>query len=120
MHIHLVHHARKGEKESVVPDKFDMKGAGEITDLVDNVLIVHRNKTKEALLRKETISDEKREEAEQQADTALICAKQRHHTWEGTVRLWFDAVSLQFRDVRAAGARHLDLRSGTWKQEWKR
>ncbi|CAJ3815062.1 DnaB-like helicase C-terminal domain-containing protein [Burkholderia pseudomallei] len=120
VHIHLVHHIRKGERETDIPDKFDMRGAGEITDLVDNVLIVHRNKAKEALLRKETISNEKREEAEQQADTALICAKQRHHTWEGTVRLWFDAASLQFRDVRAGGARHLDLRSGTWKQGWTR
>ncbi|HIH2651553.1 TPA: AAA family ATPase [Burkholderia cenocepacia] len=120
VHIHLVHHARKGEKESVVPDKFDMKGAGEITDLVDNVLIVHRNKAKEAQLRKDTLSDEKREETEQQADTALICAKQRHHTWEGTVRLWFDAASLQFRDCRADGARYLDLASGTWKRGWAR
>lgn len=58
--------------------------------------------------------------AEQQADTALICAKQRHRTWEGTVRLWFDAASLQFRDVHAGGARHLDLRSGAWEQEWSR
>lgn len=120
VHIHLVHHARKGEKEAAVPDKFDMKGAGEITDLVDNVLIVHRNKTKEALLRKETLSDEKREEAEQKADTVLICAKQRHYTWEGNVRLWFDAASLQFRDLRAGATRYLDLASGTWKQGWKR
>ncbi|KVL61908.1 AAA family ATPase [Burkholderia cepacia] len=120
LHIHLVHHARKGEREAVVPDKFDMKGAGEITDLVDNVLIVHRNKTKEALLRKEMLSDEKREEAELQADTVLICAKQRHHTWEGNVRLWFDADSLQFRDSRAGGVRYLDLASSVWKQEWKR
>ncbi|MBU9441092.1 AAA family ATPase [Burkholderia multivorans] len=120
VHIHLVHHARKGERECVVPDKFDMKGAGEITDLVDNVLIVHRNKSKEALLRKETLSDEKREEAELQADTVLICAKQRHHTWEGNVRLWFDADSLQFRDSRDGGLRYLDLASAKWKQEWKR
>ncbi|WP_261509141.1 AAA family ATPase [Burkholderia multivorans] len=120
VHIHLVHHARKGERESVVPDKFDMKGAGEITDLVDNVLIVHRNKSKEALLRKETLSDEKRKEAELQADTVLICAKQRHHTWEGNVRLWFDADSLQFRDSKGGGLRYLDLTSGMWKQEWKR
>ncbi|WP_367189787.1 DnaB-like helicase C-terminal domain-containing protein [Burkholderia sp. Ed8] len=119
VHIHLVHHARKGEKESVVPDKFDMKGAGEITDLVDNVLIVHRNKTKEALLRKETISDEQRNEAELQADTVLICAKQRHHTWEGTVRLWFDSESMQFRDDRTGGGRHLDLPTAVWRGAWR-
>jgi len=47
-HIHLVHHMRKGEKEESIPGKFDIRGASEITDLVDNVFIVHRNKRKEA------------------------------------------------------------------------
>lgn len=118
LHIHLVHHARKGERESVVPDKFDIKGAGEITDLVDNVLIVHRNKLKEAKLRKEGLSDEDRAAAEAQADTVLICAKQRHHTWEGNVKLWFDPDSLQFRDQRQYGAEYLDLKTGQWTAKW--
>lgn len=118
LHIHLVHHARKGEKESDVPDKFDLKGAGEITDLVDNVLIVHRNKRKEADLRKEGLTDEKRATVEAQADTVLICAKQRHYTWEGTVKLWFDPASLQFRDDRKGPSQYLDLRTGQWQQQW--
>lgn len=117
LHIHLVHHARKSEKESNVPDKFDLKGAGEITDLVDNVLIVHRNKAKEADLRKD-LTPEKREQVEAQSDTVLICAKQRHFTWEGTVKLWFDAESLQFRDQRIGGAKALDAKSGIWKNLW--
>lgn len=117
LHIHLVHHARKSEKESNVPDKFDLKGAGEITDLVDNVLIVHRNKAKEAELRKD-LTPERREEVEMKADTVLICAKQRHHTWEGTIRLWFDAQSLQFRDQRQNGAEFLDLRTGQFTAKW--
>jgi len=118
LHIHLVHHARKSEKESIVPDKFDLKGAGEITDLVDNVLIVHRNKAKEDGLRKDGLSDEKRAALEAQSDTVLICAKQRHHTWEGTVRLWFDPASLQFRDQRTNGAVRLNLRDGQWEFVW--
>lgn len=118
LHIHLVHHARKGEKESDVPDKFDLKGAGEITDLVDNVLIVHRNKRKESDLRKEGLSEEKRVAVEAQADTVLICAKQRHYTWEGTVKLWFDAASLQFRDSKSGPSQFLELRSGQWKPQW--
>lgn len=118
LHIHLVHHVKKGEKESDVPDKFDLKGAGEITDLVDNVLIVHRNKRKEAELRKEFLTDEKRAAAEAQADTLLICAKQRHYTWEGNVKLWFDPASLQFRDDRKGPNLHLDLRTGQWQQQW--
>lgn len=119
LHIHLVHHARKGEKESDVPDKFDLKGAGEITDLVDNVLIVHRNKRKEADLRKD-LTDEKRAVVELQADTVLICAKQRHYTWEGTVKLWFDPDSLQFRDDRQGASRYLDMATGQWVAQWGR
>lgn len=119
LHIHLVHHARKSEKESNVPDKFDLKGAGEITDLVDNVLIVHRNKAKEADLRKE-LTPEKRQKVEEQADTVLICAKQRHYTWEGTLRLWFDPASLQFRDQRAGGAMALDMAKNQWTALWGR
>lgn len=119
LHIHLVHHARKSEKESNVPDKFDLKGAGEITDLVDNVLIVHRNKAKEAELRKE-LKPEKRQEVEKQADTVLICAKQRHYTWEGTLRLWFDPASLQFRDQPLGGAVALDLAKNQWSALWGR
>lgn len=118
LHIHLVHHARKGERETDVPDKFDLKGAGEITDLVDNVLIVHRNKRKEADLRKDTLTEEKRAAIETMADTVLICAKQRHYTWEDTVKLWFDPESLQFRDERKGPSMHLDLSTNTWTQKW--
>jgi hypothetical protein len=32
VHIHLVHHVRKGENEDQIPGKFDAKGAGAITD----------------------------------------------------------------------------------------
>jgi twinkle protein len=47
MHIHLVHHIRKGSDENHLPGKFDLKGSGSITDQVDNVFIVYRNKRKE-------------------------------------------------------------------------
>lgn len=90
MHIHLVHHMRKGEKEGKVPDKFDIKGAGEITDLVDNVIICHRNKDKER-----DIEAGKHVE-EMNPDAQLIWAKQRHGEWEGRVALWFDKASHQY------------------------
>lgn len=116
LHVHLVHHIRKGEREANAPDKFDIKGAGEITDLVDNVLIVHRNKRKEEALRGD-LKDDERAKYEAQADTILICAKQRHYTWEGKVKLWFDPASLQYRDDRHASA-FLDLKTGTWQNQW--
>lgn len=119
LHIHLVHHIRKGEKETNAPDKFDIKGAGEITDLVDNVLIVHRNKRKEDALAS-NLKDEERAKYEAQSDTLLICAKQRHFTWEGKLKLWFDRASLQFRDEMREGSKHLDFENGEWRTAWAR
>jgi len=89
-HIHLVHHIRKTEKESIIPGKFDVRGAGEITDLVDNVFIVHRNKIKEKDLRQGKHVDVN------EPDCRLIVDKQRHGEWEGIFNLWFHAASKQF------------------------
>jgi len=90
VHIHLVHHVRKGDKEGRAPDKFDVKGAGEITDLVDNVFIVHRNKDKERKV------EAKKPVDELEPDTVIAVAKQRHGGWEGTIPLYFHKASQQF------------------------
>lgn len=90
MHIHLVHHMRKGDKEGKEPDKFDIKGAGEIADLVDNIFIVHRNKVKEQKEQRGGSVDEN------EPDAKIICAKQRHGEFEGYVNLWHDKSSHQF------------------------
>lgn len=47
IHVHLVAHARKFQDESRPPDKHDVKGSGDITDLVFNGITVWRNKPKE-------------------------------------------------------------------------
>lgn len=89
-HIHLVAHVRKSGKESDLPDKFDIKGASEITDLVDNVIITHRNKLKE------TEKDAGGAVPAEVPDTLLSITKQRHGEWEGRISLWFDLQSNQF------------------------
>lgn len=89
-HIHLVHHIRKLENELKKPDKTDVKGAGEITDQVDNVLLVWRNKS----------DPNARKPGE--ADAALICCKQRHGEWEGGINLWFHPASQQFVEASDA------------------
>jgi len=89
-HIHLVHHMRKGRSENDIPDKFDVKGAGEITDMVDNLFIVHRNKGKEQKVEKGESVDEL------EPDSTLTVAKQRHGEWEGKVALYFDPSSHQY------------------------
>lgn len=93
IHIHLVHHMRKGEgvkSEYIRPGKHDFRGAGEIVDLVDNALIIHRNKKKERALDGMPIDDPERAEIEQDCDATLECCKQRHGTgWEGIFKFWF-------------------------------
>lgn len=90
VHIHLVHHARKGSDESQAPRKLDARGAGEITDQVDNVFVCWWNKAKQ----------DKRETGgtveQTDPDALLICDKQRNGPWEGFLGLWFDQKSLQF------------------------
>lgn len=90
IHIHLVHHIRKPADESHKPSKYDYKGSGAITDQVDNVISVWRNKAKE----------KDREQGKPIKDTdpdaLLICDKQRNGEWEGSIGLWFDKPSMQY------------------------
>jgi twinkle protein len=88
LHIHLVAHMRKGENERSAPGKFDVKGAGEITDLVDNIMIVWKN------LRK--IEKPNDPEVAKEPDGYLRVAGQRHFSWEGSFAFWFDKGSQQF------------------------
>jgi len=92
LHIHLVHHTRKAGDESKEPGKFDAKGTGAITDLVDNVCGVWRNKAKEA----EREKAYPKADVLAQSDQLLIIDKNRHGGWEGRVRMWFDARSGQY------------------------
>ena len=103
IHIHLVHHMRKGEKEEHRPGKFDIRGAGELVDMVDNLFICHRNKAKERKMDDGEIVDFR------EPDCTLTVAKQRHGEWEGTVALWFDAPSLQFVSEPGQGAMRYDM-----------
>lgn len=101
MHVHLVHHLRKLERETDQPDKSDAKGSGAIADQVDNMLLVWRNKRKEAEREagKMVSNDE--------PDARLICCKQRNGEWEGRFALWFDPVSQQFVERANAPAMNL-------------
>lgn len=99
IHIHLVHHVRKSGAEKDIPGKFDAKGSGAITDQVDQVLTVWRNKAKE--------QDRANGKAdEEMPDFLLICDKNRNGGWEGRIPLWGDLESWHFR--------------GTSKQPWTR
>lgn len=90
IHIHLVHHIRKPADENHKPSKYDYKGTGAITDQVDNVISVWRNKAKEKKREEGKAADEK------EPDALLICDKQRNGEWEGSIGLWFDRQSMQY------------------------
>lgn len=95
VHIHLVAHVRKSRSEKEQPGKFDVKGAGSITDLVDNVFIVWRNKAKEEAMR----SGQQYDMTE--PDTVLQLEKQRNGETEGHYGFWFDPSSLQYLEMRS-------------------
>lgn len=87
IHIHLVHHLKKPASPNAKPTKADYKGSGSITDQVDNVISVWRNKAKER-------SSIRSADA---ADTVLIVDKQRNgEGWEGEIALWYLPHSQQF------------------------
>jgi twinkle protein len=70
---------------------------------VDNVLLVWRNKKKEAEAHKGGVQAAKNADP----DAALICCKQRNGEWEGLISLWFDKRSQQF--VQSPGAESMVL-----------
>jgi len=47
VHIHLVAHARKGSDDTKIAGLHDIKGASDIADLAENIIVVWRNKQKE-------------------------------------------------------------------------
>jgi len=103
IHVHLVHHVRKLADEGQVPGKFDSKGSGAITDQVDQVLTVWRNKKKQSAVDKSLRSTGSiPQDVKNEPDTLLVCDKNRHGDWEGRVLLWYHSQSLQYAsDSRA-------------------
>jgi twinkle protein len=82
-HIHLVCHMRKSQ-DGFARDS--IRGAGEITDLSDNVFILERNREKE----------QHPIEKQDEPDAVLVVAKNREFGEEGVVKLGFHKQSGQF------------------------
>lgn len=91
VHIHLVHHMRKGNDEKSIGGKFDLKGSGSITDQADNVFIVWKNKEKAQI-----VAENPHHFDREVPDAVLVCEKQRNGEWEGKLKLWFDYKSQQY------------------------
>lgn len=96
-HCALIHHVKKTDRgENSPPEKGDVKGSGGITDLVDSVFTIWRNKPKEKRVRENRGEDT--HETAGQPDAILTCHKQRNGDAEPTVWLWFDPSSFRYHD----------------------
>ena len=87
-HVHLVHHLKKPPKEADMPDKHDAKGSGSITDQIDNLFMVWRNKPKEDDIKINGGNSKKIDDF----DCLLRCRKQRNYAGsadgEPDIALW--------------------------------
>jgi twinkle protein len=92
IHIHLVHHIRKLTNDEIRPSKSDLRGSSSITDQVDNVLILWRNKKKEHELQRGDFSNQ------DASDAVLMCEKQRNGEHESWYDMWYHKDSQQFLD----------------------
>lgn len=105
MHIHLISHTRKGDTTARAEENQDVRGASEITDLADNVMILSRNRRKEREKEKR-IPDE---EILRESDAILTCGKDRHGEWQGVLKLWYHENSMTFLANAEALPRELRL-----------
>ena len=96
VHIHLVHHMRKGESELKSPGKSDFRGSSAITDQADNLWCVWRNKPKEVDVKNLGKASLKIDEP----DTFMTNVKHRNGDDEPVVSLWHDRDSNQMLSTK--------------------
>ncbi|CAN5312125.1 toprim domain-containing protein [soil metagenome] len=112
VHVHLVAHAKKGERDRGAPQTEDIKGAMEIGANAFNILAVWRDRKHEeqiAGLESSGNADEASAMRLQRPGVILNVAKQRNGDFEGKIGLWFDQKTYRYRS-RADGP--------SWKREY--
>lgn len=87
-HIHLVAHARKGKSDGEIGGLHDVKGASEIADMAENVIIVWRNKEKELGGSDVTAPDA----------IVKVEAQRNGEGWIGKVPLFYNKHTFSFHD----------------------
>ncbi|TPW26015.1 AAA family ATPase [Pararhizobium mangrovi] len=95
VHVHLVAHARKGEKGGGAPSLEDVKGASEIGSNAFNILTIWRDRQREEDIRK---GGEGADESDKPGVIVNV-AKQRNGDFEGKVGLWFDQDTYQYQST---------------------
>jgi twinkle protein len=92
IHVFLVCHTRKMSDDYQTPDATNIMGSSHIRNLSDNILLCFRDReVNERIF-------EGDEEAKTLPNAYLYVQKQRNHTWEGRLPLWFNEKSLTYRE----------------------
>lgn len=98
LHIFLVAHTRKPQQGEEV-GRYSIRGASQLSDLADNVIMIERNERKEKQLADISLSDEERKEIRYQSDTRVKVSKQRHGSAATpTAKLYFSPTSMRWYD----------------------
>lgn len=99
VHLHLVAHSKKGDKDRGAPETRDVKGAMEIGANAFNIITVWRNKKHEDAVNA-AASDELRDELfSSKAGVVMNVDKQRNGDFEGKVALWFDQKTYRYHSA---------------------
>lgn len=94
VHIHLVAHAKKAKDDSAIPGIHDIKGGSEIGDLVENVIVVWRNKPKEIARSMNPMAKDEEPDA-----VFKVEAQRNADGWIGSVPLSFGKKSMLFYEM---------------------
>ena len=95
IHIFLVAHTRKMKDESEIPDATNIMGSSHIRNLVDNIIMVWRNRAREKL---EDEGKTPEEELKIIPHAKVFIQKQRNAQWEGSFNFWFDPKGLKYKE----------------------
>lgn len=117
VHVHLVAHAKKGERERGAPGIEDIKGAMELGANAFNIISVWRNRKLEdavAKLQTDGNAGAAARMRESKPGVLLTVCKQRNGDFEGKVGLWFDQRTYRYR----SSADPADWRRSYLPEDW--
>lgn len=102
LHVHLVAHTRKpagGSDENRPPGRYEVAGSRTLVDQPDNVVMLWRNRPKEAAQEKGELGHAS------EPDLSIRVDKQRHGPFEGSIGLWMRRDCFRFVGEVAEDAR---------------
>jgi twinkle protein len=100
VHVHLVAHAKKGERDRGSPGIEDTKGAMELGANAFNIISIWRNrKFEDEIARLQAAGDAEGAAnlAQSKPGVILNVAKRRNGDFEGKIGLWFDQKTYRHR-----------------------